>query len=479
MAQSKVLSGMMWASFQRFGGLAISFISNMILARLLTPDDFGTIGMLMFFLALAQTFVDSGFGSALIQKKDINETDKSTVFYINMGLSLFMYGILFFCAPIIANYYNIAILTSLLRVLGLTVLIQGVTLIQSTLMMKSMDFKTLSICNISGSIVIALVGIGTALIGCGVWSLVYRSIAGTVVTSLLLWSFNRWRPVLKFSWQSFSKLFNFGGFMLLSSVLITISNNIHTMIMGKLFTPATLGNFTQARTLRNLPSESISSIISSVLYPDFSQYQDNDKIIESKLIRGVYTLSYLMAAAMMFCFAAARPLIQLLYGGQWDAAIPIFQVLCLAGVPLCLQDINISVIKAKGRSKLLFVCNLAKVIIYCILMVVGAKLWGLPGFLAVMVFYTYLAYLVFAFFASQSIGVSIKSQLLAICKSIIYSVVPLLIVMFVKDYINTDCLLAESAIIAIVYFVLFVAISYATNAAPLFFIIDIAKSRRK
>jgi len=472
MAQSKVFSGVIWASLQRFGGLAISFVSNMILARLLTPDDFGTIGMLMFFLALAQTFVDSGFGSALIQKKEIDQQDKSTVFFINMGMSVLLYLVLFACAPLIARYYGIEILTPLLRVLGLTVLIQGFTIIQSTLLMKKMDFKTLSICNLTGSIVIAVVGIGSALLGCGVWSLVYRSIAGAVITSVLLWVVAKWRPSFTFSWQSFKSLFSFGGFMLLSSLLIAVSNNVHSMILGKLFPPSTLGNFTQARTLRNLPSESISAVISQVLYPDFSKHQDDDKMVLMRLEKGVYMLSYMMAAAMLFCIVAAEPLIKLLYGGQWDAAIPFFQILCIGGVPLCLQDINIIVIKAKGKSKLLFICNCIKVVLYCVMMVVGAKLWGIYGFLAVMVVYSFLAYLAFALLATYCIGAKIWGQLLAILKSVAFALIPMLIALFSMKMIPVSSMVGKLALDMVVYCGSFVVLSCVLKAEPMEFVLS-------
>lgn len=438
MAQSKVFTGVIWASIQRFGTLAITFISNMVLARLLTPDDFGTIGMLLFFIAIAQTFVDSGFGSALIQKKNITDTDINTVFYINMCMSVVGYAILFVSAPYIASFYKVPILCKLLRVQSLSLLISGVTIIQSVQLTKKMNFKTLSYCNIVGTLALATSGILAAYFGLGVWSLVIRTLTGAVVTSIMLWSVNKWWPKMAFSKQSFKELFSFGGFMLLSSILITISNNIQGLILGKLFKPSTLGNFTQARTLRNIPSDGIQQVIGQVLYPDFSNHQDSNMILQSKLEKGCYALCYVVTSLMFLCILIGEPLIHVIYGSQWDEAIPYFKLLCIGGIPLCLQDININVIKAKGKSHSLFICNLIKVILYVILMIVGARLWGIYGFIAIMVMYSYLAYLMFAVLGTHFINCTIKNQLKSIIKSVISAGIPFIIGYIIDTQIHSQ-----------------------------------------
>lgn len=427
MAQSKVFSGVIWASIQRFGTLAITFVSNMVMARLLTPDDFGTIGMLLFFIAIAQTFVDSGFGSALIQKKHINDADINTVFFINMGMSVVGYSVLFISAPYIASFYEVPILCSLLRVQSLSLLISGVTIIQTVQLTKKMDFKTLSFCSIVGTLALAAAGILAAYFGCGVWSLVIRTLTGAVVTSLMLWLVNKWFPKMLFSKQSFKELFSFGGFMLLSSILISISNNVQGLILGKLFKPSTLGNFTQARTLRNIPSDGIQQVIGQVLYPDFSNHQDNNFILQSKLERGCYALCYVVTSLMFLCILIGEPLIHVVYGSQWDEAIPYFKLLCIGGIPLCLQDININVIKAKGKSHSLFLCNLIKVVFYVILMIIGAKVWGIYGFIIIIVLYSYLAYLMFAIIGTRVINTTIKEQILIILKCVVAAGIPFII----------------------------------------------------
>lgn len=474
--QSKVFKGVVWASVQRFGGLAISFISNMVLARLLTPDDFGTIGMLLFFLALSQTFIDSGFGSALIQKKEITESDISTVFYINFSISLIVYILLFLFAPAISRYYEVPVLVPLLRVMGITVVIQGFGIIQSTQLAKRMDFKKLAIANLSGTIVLATSGIIAALAGCGVWSLVIRSIANVVTITVLLWLFSNWRPSKSFSWQSVRDLFGFGGFMLLSSVLLTISNNVQALIVGKLFPARTLGNFTQARTLRNIPSEGIASVIGQVLYPDFSSHQDNNELLISRLNRSAYYLSFVVVPLMVLCILIADPLIHFVYGSQWDEAIPYFQILCIGGIPLCLQDININVIKAKGASNVLFICNLVKVVTYVIMMIIGAKAFGIYGFLWAMVIYTFLAYLVFAIVATHYLHTSIVEQLLGVLRCLMAIIPSTTSVYLLNQIIHTSNLLILVIDIA-VFCVMYFLVANVSKMSPLpFFLSSVRQS---
>lgn len=476
--QSKVFKGVMWASVQRFGGLAISFISNMVLARLLTPDDFGTIGMLLFFLALSQTFIDSGFGSALIQKMEITESDKSTVFYINLGVSLIVYSLLFVFAPAISRYYNVPILVSLLRVMGITVIIQGFGLVQSTQLAKKMDFKKLAIANLSGTIVLAISGIIAALMGCGVWSLVIRSLANVVTITALLWILSKWRPSKVFSWQSVRELFGFGSFMLLSSILITVSNNVQALIIGKLFPARTLGNFTQARTLRNIPSEGIASVIGQVLYPDFSSHQNNNDILTSRLNRSSYYLSFLVVPLMVFCIIIADPLIHLVYGSQWDEAIPYFQILCLGGIPLCLQDININVIKAKGASNVLFICNLIKVITYIIMMIIGAKIYGIYGFLWAMVIYTVFAYLVFSIVGTHYLHTNILEQVWGILRCVVAIIPSTISVYLINQSINAPNILLL-LIDVVVFFLLYCLVAFFSKMSPFLFFVNSFKQTLK
>ena len=434
MPASKVFSGVIWASVQRFGTMIISFVTNIVLARLLTPDDFGTIGMLLLFLAIANTFVDSGFGSALIQKKDATQTDFSTVFYINLVLSIAIYAVLFFGAPWVANFYDVDILNPLLRVQGLVLILNGFCIVQTALLRKKMDFRKLSICNLVGNAVGSVAGILAALNGYGVWSFVIRALTVSLVTSILLWIVGNWKPLWVFSSQSFKELFGFGGFMLLSSLLYALTNNIQTLVIGKLFKPADLGNVTQARQLRNVATDSVSSVISQVLYPEFANNQKEENILAQKLNLSVSVISFMSVGLMVLCILTAKPLILLLYGEKWVDCIPYFQILCIAGSFMALQDVNL--VAAKGKSKMLFYCNVLKMILYILMLIVGAKLYGLYGLVIANSLYTMIAYLAFSILASHYLKENVFFQYKRLMQPIVISIVPTFITIVINKMMS-------------------------------------------
>lgn len=471
MSNSKVFKGVIWASVQRFGTMVISFVTNIVLARLLTPDDFGTIGMLLLFLAIANTFVDSGFGSALIQKQDANQDDFSTVFFINLGLSVVVYSILFFGAPWVARFYNVGILRPLLRAQGLVLILHAFSIIQTALLRKRMDFRKLSVCNLIGNIIGSIVGIGAALMGYGVWSLVIRTLTVGFVSSLLLWVIGRWKPILVFSIQSFKELFGFGGFMLLSSLVYTFTNNIQTLVIGKLFNAGILGNYTQARQLRNVATDSVSSVISQVFYPDFANNQDENSALSTKLSFGVQTISYIVVAIMSLCILISKPLILLLYGTKWEPCIPYFKILCVAGLFLSLQDININIIAAKGKSRQLFYFNVAKLLVFVCFMYLGAKIGGIFGLIWGINVYTCVAWLVFAYISTSLLSQSIWEQLFTVFKNVLLAIAPFFIVMFANRLIF-DSLSSLLVIIvdSVLFMSIFLGISWSTHNTVLLYL---------
>ena len=456
MAKSLVFKGIIWSSIQKFGNLLISFVANMVLARLLTPDDFGIVGMLLFFVAIAQTLVDSGFGSALIQKKQIDQDDKSTVFIINLLMSVVLYLLVYLCAPWISAFYKIPLLCEVLRVISLVVVINAFGQVQQSLLIRKLEFRKLSICNIMGSIVGAIIGIVSAYYGFGVWSLVIKTVVTALITNILLWILNTWRPLMSFSVSSFKSLFSFGGYIMLSNLILNVSNNIQSMIIGKYFAPSYVGNFTQAKNLRNVASDGISAVIGSVLYPDFSKHQDNDILINKRLEKSSALLSYVVIPLMFFLIVGANKIIPLVYGNQWDVAIPYFQILCVGGIPICLQRVNASVVQAKGRSKLLFICNVIKITVYLPLLIIAARFWSMTGFLWVMVFYSFLSYLIFALLAGYCIKSSCIPQIIYIFKVSLLSfaasvIIYLLNVMVFSSFNEFLIVLADLLIFATIY----------------------------
>lgn len=435
MAQTSVLIATLWALLQRFGTMLISFSTNIVLARLLMPEDFGTIGMLLIFIAVANTFVDGGLGAALIQRSSLTQEDKSTVFFSNLVLSVFLYLILFASSPWIANFYSTPLLSDLLRVQGLVLILQAFGVVQTALLSKSLDFKKISMSNLVGNLLGAITGIVLACCGFGVWSLVAKALATTLVTTILLWGLGGWLPTLCFSFLSLKNLYGFGGFVLLSSLMMTISNNIQTAILAKMFKADIVGNYTQARTLRNVASDSLSSVVGQVLYPDFSKNQNDNDVLERKLSLSLSLLSFFSIPIMCLCIINADFLIYTLYGAKWYTAIPYFQILCIGGFFIPLQDVNISIIKAKGKGKILFLCNFFKTFFLCVSVIAGGLLWGIYGFIWAMVLYAFIAALTFNILSSYYLKISFFKQVKDVVVNLIIFVFPLFFVIYLKESI--------------------------------------------
>lgn len=470
MAQSRVFNGVIWASIQRFGGLAITFVSSMVMARLLTPEDFGTIGMLLFFLAISQTLIDSGFGAALVQKKEITEADSSTVFHINMAMSLIVYVLLFTGAPLIAGFYETPVLKPLLRVMGLVVFIQAAGMIQSALLQRNMDFKPISIANLAGSVVLAATGIISALLGCGVWSLVLRTLAGAAATSIIIWALSKWRPKRVFSMESFRNLFGFGGFMMLSSLVVTISNNVQSLIIGKIFKPSALGNYTQAHNLRNLVCDGIQAVVGQVLYPEFSKYQDDDEALKRKTDDSIYMTSFVTVPLMLWMVALAAPMILLVYGNQWGDTIPLMRILCIGGIFYSIQDVNVNVVKAKGRSKVLFYVNIIKLVILTAVLIPGGVFFGLKGLMWAFTLYSLINYLIYSSLSAHYTKSNNIAQYTDILKCVVMSALPCALAFYLSTLISNNFMSAVVGSAA--FWGVYLLIAWVAKAMPLRYILN-------
>lgn len=421
--KQKTVNGVVWSSVQRFGTMAITFASNIVLARLLTPDDYGCIAMLMIFISLANTFIDGGFGSALIQKKDPTNEDYSTILYWNIVLSLFLYGVLFLCAPLIAQFYRIPLLTKVLRVQGVVLFFNALSIIQQNQLKKQLQFKKLSIVYISAALLSLVIAIIAAYQGWSVWSLVAQQISISVLHAILFWIVSKWRPILVFSWKSFRELFKFGGFMLLSHLFSNLSNEIQGLLVGRLFTPATLGLYNQAYRLEGSAATATSSIIDQVTYPVLASVQDNKKAFVSALKRFIQIPAYICSLVMMILIVVARPLIILLYSAKWVDCVPYFQILCVAGLAVCLQGSANNSIAAIGKSKVFFLWTIIKRSLTIVLCVVGIFVGGINGLLWGCVAGAWAVYFINAYLVHRYVGYDFLKQVLDILPSMLLAVV--------------------------------------------------------
>lgn len=421
--RQKAAYGMVWTALQKYSTMFIQFVSGIILARLLTPYDYGCIGMLSIFMILAESFIDGGFGSALIQKKRPTQEDYSTIFYWNIGMAVLMYAILYLCAPAIARFYNIPLLGTVLRVQGIVLFIYAFNIVQRNQLKKKLNFKVLSIVTITTSIIALSVTIYMAYKGFGVWALVAQNLITATIPAIVFWFFMRWRPVLAFSLKSFKELFSFGFYMFLTNLLNKFGQQIQGLLIGKVYNPSTMGYYSKALGTEKLASQSIAGIMTQVTYPLYAEAQDDKRVLSNMIKRLTMTLSYMTFPLMYILLLCAKPIFVLLYSDRWIQSVPYFQVLCIAGLVSCLISVNTQPIAAIGKSKTMFVWTIIKRVVGIGFVVLGLLLWGMKGLLAGVVLNTWFSYLVNILLVSKHIGYKWTQQLLDILPVAIMSTV--------------------------------------------------------
>lgn len=410
--KQKAASGMIWMAVQKYSMMIISFVSGIILARLLMPEDYGAIGMLLIFMSLAEVFIDAGFGSALIQKKNPTQTDYSTVFYFNIVMSVILYAVLFVSAPAIANFYRMPILCKVLRVQGLIIFIYAFNIIQRNQIRKNLKFKKLSKIRITSSIISLIATIIMAYMGFGVWALVTQYFLGALIPCIFFWMTMNWRPTWEFSWKSFKELFGFGSYMFLTHLFTTFSQRITGLLVGRWFNPATMGYYTKASAFSKYATLSIAGVMISTTYPLYASVQDDKERLINMVKRITSTLAYITVPMLSILILIAEPLIVFLYSDRWLPCVPYFQILCIGGMAGCLQSVNQQTIAAIGKSKVFFVWTVIKNSVGIFLQVVGLIVWGMWGLLAGKVFSSWFSYLVNISMVSKYVGYKNYQQLI-------------------------------------------------------------------
>ena len=412
--RQKAVKGVVWTALQKYSTMLIQFVSGIILARLLTPYDYGCIGMLMIFMLLAESMIDGGFGSALIQKKNPTQTDYSTIFFWNMGLSVVLYGVLFLSAPAIARFYGIDQLSDVLRVQGAVLFIYAFNIVQRNQLQKKMNFKMLSIVTILTSLTALTVTIIMAHQGFGVWALVAQNMLTAAIPALIFWFYVKWRPQWTFSWQSFRELFSFGFYMFLTNLLNQFGHQIQGLLIGRFYNASTMGYYSKASSTERLASTSISKVMSQVTYPLYAEMQDNKAALGDMIKKITMTLSYVTFPLMFILLLCAKPLFILLYSDRWADSVPYFQVLCIAGLAYSLQSVNYQSVAAIGKSKTMFIWTFVKRAVGIIFVVVGLLLGGMKGLLVGVVLNTWFSYFINIWLVSKHIGYRWQRQLLDI-----------------------------------------------------------------
>ena len=457
---------------QRFGTMAISFVSNIVLARLLTPDDYGVIGMLAIFIAISNTFIDGGFGSALIQKKEPTKEDYSTIFWWNMFLSIVLYALLYVCAPLIAGFYKLPMLSDVLRVQGVVLIINALSIIQQNQLRKQLKFKRLATVTVISATLSAGIAIVLAWQGWGVWALVAQQLMLSGFNAIQFWILNKWWPSLLFSKKSFKELFGFGGFILLSSIFNTICDNIQSLLIGRFFTPSLLGYYTQSRKLEEVASHSVSSVVEQVSFPVFSQLQNDNTKMKSSLYKLSSALAFVSFPLMSILILIAEPLIKLIYGVKWLPCVPYFQILCIAGVAICLQRVYYYAIASLGKSKILLIRTILVRTTTLVILITSMFIWGIYG----MLWASVLGSWVFQFANICLVHKYIHYTILQQFKDLLPILLLALTAFFVSYIVGvllTISIYSKAIIILVLYLFLYIILSIIFKVKAFIFLKDI------
>lgn len=358
--KSNVISSLIWKFLERGGTQGVQFIVSIILARLLAPADFGVIALVLVFLNIADVFVQSGFNTALVQKKDADNLDFSSVFYVSIGVSVLLYVAIFFSAPFVANFYNRPELVSIVRVLSFTLIIGAVNSIQEAYITRNLLFKKLFYRSISVAIPAGAIGIFFAYRGMGVWALVIQRLATAFLLCLFMWFSVKWRPQLIFSISRVKKLFSFGWKLLASALLNTGYNELHSFVIGKMFAPAALGFYSRGHQFPSIIVSNVNTSIQSVLLPTMSSYQDDRVRLKQMTRRAIVTSSYVIVPLMACLAALAKPLVLVLLGEKWLPCVPFIQICCITYSFWPIHTSNLSAINAVGRSDVFLKLELIK-----------------------------------------------------------------------------------------------------------------------
>lgn len=356
----QAVSGVTWTSIERFSQQVIQFVIGIAIARVLAPSDYGVIGMTAVFFAVATTFVDSGFGSALIQKKDRDEVDYSTCFYFNVVVGVILYAVLWLASPAIADFYKTPILCDVTRVLGLTLLVNSLTISQTAKMTAEMMFKEMAVISIVTQLLTGAIGLYLAYAGWGVWSLVFQQLGSSVARLLSMELFLRWRPKLVFSVASFRHMFSYGSKILCSSLINTIYDNLYTLVIGRTFSAKDVGFYNRGNQFASLPTNTILSIFMKVAFPLMSQVQDDADKLRMAYMKFLRVPIFVLYPILFGLIALAEPLILVLLGDKWLPAVPLLQVLCIGSFFDPLTHINLNILYVKGRTDLVLRLELIK-----------------------------------------------------------------------------------------------------------------------
>ena len=429
--KQKTVKGLGWSALDNAARYGMQFVIGIVLARLLSPDDYGLLGLVGIVTVVCTALVNGGFTTALIRKKDATDDDFNTAFICNLAMSLLLFATVFLCAPLIADFFGRVELTALVRVSSSGLIIGALGMVQQTRLTKRIDFKTQTKITIAATALSGIIGIGMALTGFGVWSLVVQQLTSQAVTTVLLYIYNRWMPRLRFSMESFHDLFGFGWKMMLSGVLDSVWKESYQMVVGKVYTPGALGQYTRAKQFSSLFSSNLTAVIQRVTYPVLSNIQDDKQRMVSAYRRIIRVTMFVTATGMFFLAAVSEPMLYCLIGPQWHEASTYLPLICLNSTLYPLHAINLNMLQVQGRSDLFLGLEIVKKLIGLIPLAV-CVFWGIMPMLYVNLAVGVVAYLLNSYYSGRLIGYSSWMQVKDIAPSCLVATIVAVSVFFVK-----------------------------------------------
>lgn len=406
----KTVKGVGWSAVDNVAHFGVTFVVGIVLARLLTPDDYGLIGILTIFISIFNAIVDSGFKNALIRKHNAQEIDFCTVFYTNLALSVFLAAALFFCARPIANFFGREELVDMTRVMSSIVVINAFAIVQNVRLTKRIDFKTQAKITFTASVLSGIIGIILAYHGFGVWSLVVQQISSRIFVTLLLWYFNKWFPSLSFSWSSLREMWSFGWKLLVSHLIDTTWKEIYQVVVGKCYSPQTLGLYTRAKQFSQMFSSNLTTVVQRVSFPVLSSIQDDKVRLKSayqRIIRNTMFPTFVLMIGMAAC---AKPMVLCLIGEKWLGCVTFLQMICFSGMLYPLHAINLNMLQVQGRSDLFLKLEIIKKCIAIGPLLLGIFVsiyWMVAGSIVT----GWIAYYLNAYYSGPFLNYSIKDQI--------------------------------------------------------------------
>lgn len=418
--KKETVKGVAWSGVERLSTSCVQFIANIILARLLAPEDFGLLAMIAIFIQISQTFIDSGFSNALIQKKDRTQLDYSTVFFFNLGISGLLYIVLFFCSPLIADFFGNPKLTSLTRIVGLNLIIGALVSVHRTKLTIELRFKIQSIITLSSSLISSILAIWMAYAGFGVWSLVTLTVINILLQTILIYIIIKWRPSFVFSNKSFQKLFGYSSKLLGASIIHLLYRNLYPIAIGKKFSALQLGYFNRADLFAMYPASTVSSVVSRVAFPIFSRIQNDNARLKGAYIKYINFSSLIIFPLMAGLIVLAKPITIVLLTEKWLPLVPMLQILALDWATDHLCQINLNVLFVKGRSDLALKLEIIKKTLAIIILFVSL-IWGIIGVCWGRLIYGLIAVIINSYYTKSLIGLSIYRQFKILIPPLLYT----------------------------------------------------------